>query len=593
MKKVSVIMISLVASVVFRGMAWAQEMPSWHYMFFNEAVPLELDVTAIALLEDNPSSGVSLILPSPQGTKLDGLPTTPIAEGWSLVELDGSPSAGDPQAIVDLIEGIAQDPTSTSFATPVFIVTDDISMIVAPTLNVGFDADVPLSVIEMTLESVGAGEILVENWLGIGNVFQVDGNSRSGIEVLERANTLASNENVIFSNVGWLFTGNGLVESELEPNSAAARLAAPSPFSLFFDKSRLSKAGGICSILNPWPPQDALFPQSWGLEQVNDIDIDALDAWSRCAGSTQIRVAILDDGVEPNHPDLPNLLAGADVTNQCLSPPCIGQPQTECDIHGTTVAGVAGAAANNLGSLGIGPNISILSVRIGGYSAPPFCYPFTFQSWIAEAVIEANTLGADVTNLSWNFRDAPQPSMALAYESTYRAGTIHFNSAGNNDEPAVWTPGSLPEVNSISGIQADGSRFLVFDGYGSNYGEDVFLAAPARDVITTDRTNGEGFSDATGTFGDHYVSMRGTSFAAPFVAGTAALLLSCRPELTPYETELILQSTATDLGVPGRDDFFGHGLVNAGQAVTRMESFLFADGFEVDGLGPWSVAITE
>ena len=145
---------------------------------------------------------------------------------------------------------------------------------------------------------------------------------------------------------------------------------------------------------------------------------------------------------------------------------------------------------------------------------------------------------------------------------------IHFQAAGNGGADNIIYPGNLASVNAVGALDHHVHRVFF-----SNYGPDLEFCAPGLGVYTTDKTGTVGYTDAD------YVYFGGTSAATPFVAGVAALILSVDSTLTAPEVEDILRCSATDLGVPGRDDFYGHGYVNAYAAV------LAASGADSDADG--------
>lgn len=248
------------------------------------------------------------------------------------------------------------------------------------------------------------------------------------------------------------------------------------------------------------------------------------------------------------------------------------------------MAGVVAAASNNIGTLGVAPTVTILPMRIGKYtstSEPPFCIAITDQAWVAEAVVYAARNGVDVTNLSWNYGADPFPVLSIAFNIADAANTVSFNSAGNNNKSKVRTPGQLSTVHSVSAINRSGERMFLRPDFASNFGQNISYTAPGQEIITTDRLGSAGF--ATGD----YILTNGTSFASPHVAGLAALLKSCRPDFTPRMISSLLDYTSQDIGDPGRDDFFGIGLINAGQAVALAPEFIFSGTFEKGDLTGW------
>jgi len=133
---------------------------------------------------------------------------------------------------------------------------------------------------------------------------------------------------------------------------------------------------------------------------------------------------------------------------------------------------------------------------------------------------------------------------------------VHFASAGNDSDTNINYPSSLASVNSIAAVNDDGNLASFSDS-----GTGLAFTAPGDDIWTTDRTGSDGGSNSD------YALVDGTSFASPYAAGVAALVLSVDDLLGAAEVEQIMQDTARDLGAPGYDTTFGWGLVNANQAL--------------------------
>jgi subtilisin family serine protease len=176
-------------------------------------------------------------------------------------------------------------------------------------------------------------------------------------------------------------------------------------------------------------------------------------------------------------------------------------------------------------------------------------------SWTVNALAAAQALGASVTNNS-NGYGFQSSAIDQKYLDLWNGGIVNFAAAGNNgvgiDYPAV-----LQTVNAVGSVGRNG----VLSSF-SNTGPELDFVAPGEVVITTDRSGPLGW-DATGDF----VYVNGTSFATPFAAGIAALVLSAHPGFTSLQVGQVLRNSCTDLGPPGQDPSYGYGLVNALQAL--------------------------
>lgn len=260
-----------------------------------------------------------------------------------------------------------------------------------------------------------------------------------------------------------------------------------------------------------------------------------IDEALKLAGKNSVTVAVIDSGLDNNHPELKaNLLPpynAADPANGAFT-----------DLHGTHVAGiVAGGANNGIGGQGVAPNAKILPIDVfnGGWGASDYI--------IAEGIMYAIEKGADVINMSLGgymessiFEEAVQKAID--------AGITVVAAAGNEETDEYSSPAHYDGVISV-GATNDKNELAWF----SNYGPSVDIVAPGEDIYST------AFDYQKGT---SFMKLSGTSMASPVVAGVVALLKSKYPDLKPFEVEYILEQTATDLGEKGYDLTFANGLVN-------------------------------
>lgn len=316
-------------------------------------------------------------------------------------------------------------------------------------------------------------------------------------------------------------------------------------------------------------PNDPLFPNLWGILNTGQFggtpgrDMDGDSAWDIQTGSASIKVLILDVGVQQDHPDI-NQLPGADFTGEGGG----GGPVNACDNHGTAVAGcVSGIINNSLGIAGIAPGCKVLSAR--PFTATLDCSGnWTSQaSWTVDALTWGDSLGARVSNNS-NIYGFTSSAIDAKYNSTYSNGMVHFAAAGNFSSSFISYPASIPIVNAVAALQPNGTLASF-----SNHGNGLDFSGPGQTIYSTDRTGGDGY-----VVGD-YVIVSGTSFASPYCAGVAALVLSQNPGLTSAQVEDIMHCSSQDLGTTGYDTTYGWGLVNAEHALLNTpESDQDADG---------------
>lgn len=303
-------------------------------------------------------------------------------------------------------------------------------------------------------------------------------------------------------------------------------------------------------------PNDPQFSQQWALFQSSGEDMDALGAWTVTTGDPSIRVVVFDSGIQQNHPDL------TQMPGQSFTGSGNGGPSNSCDNHGTAVAGCVAATINNgIGIVGIAPGVHVQSGKIfNEINFFGFCTPFleSQDSWSAAGINWATTSGAQVTNSSWGGGEGSQV-ITSAFNNGRAQGVIHFAASGNDGSNTIGFPANLASVNAVGALSSSGNLASF-----STTGTGMFISAPGEAILTTDRTGADGYG------GSDYTTIDGTSFASPYAAGVAALLLSVDPTLTPEQIEDILLTTAVDKGAPGYDTQYGWGFINAGNAVLSI-----------------------
>lgn len=286
----------------------------------------------------------------------------------------------------------------------------------------------------------------------------------------------------------------------------------------------------------------------WELEAVH-----AQEAWryAQCAG--RVSVAILDSGVQLDHPDLKNVIdrnRAYDVINNCA---LTGDDQG----HGTAVAGVMAAqAGNGIGATGISYNANIIPIRIAYKNGDMARATYAnMAKGIQQALLYYKEDNLKVINISYaGSWDEGSATVQNAVNNAYGKGVVVVASAGNKGETDKAEDLMIPaDLNNVIGVIATdrNNERCNFSSYGD--GKDI--SAPGRFIYTT--TSDGAYS------GDWW----GTSFSAPIVAGTLALMFSCNSALTVEEAEHLIESTAVDLGKTGFDNETGWGLLNAGAAV--------------------------
>jgi len=290
------------------------------------------------------------------------------------------------------------------------------------------------------------------------------------------------------------------------------------------------------------------FSELWGLDNDNNIDIDAPEAWQITKGENTVVVAVIDTGVQILHEDLDGqFVTGYDFYND--------DPSVYDDLnddHGTHVSGTIAALDNNLGVVGVAPNIKIMPIKFLGPNGGS-----TFDAILAIEYAEDH--GADIINASWG---SYRRSKAL--ESAIKNFSGPFVAAAGNEglntdyKRTAHYPSSYNSSNivSVAAVDRDGTK-ASFSNYGAT---SVDVGAPGVDILSTYPTE-SGYYFA---YGD------GTSMAAPHVAGTLALMMSYDDSLTTQEYINILYDSIKPLSSLAGITSTG-GMINANDALLAME----------------------
>ncbi|WP_243299397.1 S8 family serine peptidase [Bacillus litorisediminis] len=253
------------------------------------------------------------------------------------------------------------------------------------------------------------------------------------------------------------------------------------------------------------------------------------------AGKNKVKVAVIDQGIDKDHPELKNKLgAGYNMVEP------LNQPWA--DFHGTHVAGIIGAEkGNGAGGYGINPNVEIIPIDVFNRQWGATDYD------IAEGILQAVKSGAKVINMSLG-STMESPLIEDALKQAAKKNVVVVAAAGNFGDDVKSYPAAYEGVISVGAIN-DKKELAEF----SSYGPSVDLVAPGEAVYAPLYDYEKGST---------YAKLDGTSMASPVVAGVASLLLSKYPNLTPLQVEYILEKTATDLGDKGFDVKYANGLVN-------------------------------
>ncbi|MCB0637942.1 MAG: S8 family serine peptidase [Lewinella sp.] len=336
-------------------------------------------------------------------------------------------------------------------------------------------------------------------------------------------------------------------------------------------------------------PGDSLLPHEWHLENSGMVvdanfrlkkgaDAKVVDAWHRLGnmGSSNITIAVIDNGFDSNHPDLRDkIFRPWDLWSNSAN-----LPQNDVRFtHGTPCASVAIAASNGLGIVGAAPGARFMPVNGTSFAAR------TTEEMFDYCIRN----GADVISCSWGTTD-PQYNLNTAKEQAIsRAakqgrggkGCVILYAVGNDDLDYVNYYAAHPDVIAVAASTSQ-------DTYASysNRGREVDVCAPSNGdwpIIAARASWDPGLSYETGNYkywrdgrnrGNNYKHFGGTSSATPLVAGICALMLTANPDLTAREVKEILQKTADKIGYPseyvnGHSVKYGYGRVNADRAVAE------------------------
>lgn len=310
-------------------------------------------------------------------------------------------------------------------------------------------------------------------------------------------------------------------------------------------------------------PGDPMSSQQWGLARIR-----ASEAWPVATGAG-VTIAIVDTGVDLGHPDL---AANVDIERDADFVDGKGDLDGAQDTsgHGTHVAGIAAAVTNNgVGVAGVAPHALLLPVRVLGPEE-------NRTARIAAGIRYAADVGAQVVNLSLAYSppghiDSITGSMRPVHEAIAYAigkGSVVVASSGNESLPLCAEPAAVNGVLCVGAVDR-AERPAYYTNFESRRAKR-YLVAPggdqgiscANDILSTYLRGAERVCSSV----DGYEADAGTSMAAAFVSGTAALLAEKGLDGSAI-VDCILAS-ADDLGPPGRDPVFGHGRLNAARAVT-------------------------
>jgi subtilisin len=263
--------------------------------------------------------------------------------------------------------------------------------------------------------------------------------------------------------------------------------------------------------------------------------VKAPSAWG-CSRGKGIKVAILDTGIDPAHPDL-----AANVKGAVSFVP--GETFHDGNGHGTHCAGTVAAAENGAGVVGVAPEASLYAVKtLANNGSGQWSWLIAGINWAIQNKVHIISMSLGGT--------APS-AVEAACNAAFNAGILLIAASGNNNG-AIGAPGKYKNVIAVGAIDNANVRAPF-----SNFGPELEICAPGVNVLSTKPGGG-------------YQNMSGTSMACPHVAGGAAVVWGSHRFATNLQIWNLLGSTADNLGPPGWDPHYGYGRLDVDQAAMAM-----------------------
>jgi minor extracellular protease Epr len=312
------------------------------------------------------------------------------------------------------------------------------------------------------------------------------------------------------------------------PESVFEKLKKNPKIKYVEEDARVQIAGKPTQSQPPQPPQQI----TWGVARVK-----APEAWNNSTGKN-VKIAVLDTGIGNNHPDL-TVSGGINLVGISKN-----NKWSDDNGHGTHVAGIIAARNNTIGVIGVAPDAQLYAVKVLDV------YGNGYISDVIEGIDWAVQNNMNVVSMSLG-TTAYSQALNDTTANAYKAGLLLVAAAGNSGDGNLSTANVLypAKFDSVIAVSAVDSNNLA--PVWSADGTEVELAAPGVDIYSAWLNGG-------------YANASGTSMAAPFVSGVAALIKSKNLSMTPQEIRHTLDYNAIDLGDPGRDRIYGFGLVQAG-----------------------------
>ncbi len=293
-------------------------------------------------------------------------------------------------------------------------------------------------------------------------------------------------------------------------------------------------------------PNDTDYHQQWGHDAINSED-----AWEIGTGSSAVTIAIIDTGLDMDHPEFTGrVTSGKDYAEGDNFP-------DDDNGHGTHVAGIAAAKGNNgIGIAGMAWNVQVMPIKVLGSDGRGYV------SWVVDGIYYATNNGASIINLSLGstanvgaLEDAVNYALGqdvVVVAAAGNCGDSNYEANGCDYEDQANYPAAYTGVLAVAATDE-----YDFQASFSNEGTYVDVAAPGSNIYST-------IPDNT------YTSGSGTSQASPLAAGLAALIRSTNANLTQAQVQQLIKETAEDLYTNGWDNKTGYGRIDAAAAMQAL-----------------------
>ena len=275
----------------------------------------------------------------------------------------------------------------------------------------------------------------------------------------------------------------------------------------------------------------------WGIDR---IGAELVHSWNK---GQDVKVAILDTGIDLDHPDL-RVAGNVSFVEGTVN-------GDDDNGHGTMVAGIVAALDNGIGMVGIAPEVELYAVKVLDSEG------IGTSRAIRRGIEWAIDNDMQVVNMSFGCTSKLPQEVKAALKKAYQAGIVLVAAAGNEgttsgEENSIRAPARNTQVIAVGAIDELDNRYSF-----SSSGDTLELVGPGVKIYST-------------LMGGGYANLTATSASAPHVAGVAALLIAAGVT-SNAEVRQILQSTAEDFGPSGWDSWYGYGLVNAAEAVAAIQ----------------------